>query len=134
MVPLYTVVWMIAWRYVGGSNIVWMIVWRYVGGSIIVWVNARRYVDGSSMWAEETEYDRLVVCAVMSGRQVREYKLFVGRVTSQRHASVYQERICSDSCTCYHKKTYLTQSRYTDPKRQAPGRVATGLPISKSLV
>ena len=62
------------------------------------------------------------------------YYLFVGCLTSQQHASVSQGRICSDSFTCCHTEIdaadptfYLTQSQYT-------GRVATGVPISKSLV
>ena len=42
-------------------------------------------------------------------------------LTSQEHASVSQERICSDNFTCCHTETevadqrfYLSQSRYTD--------------------
>ena len=72
--------------------------------------------------------------------------LFVGWLTSQQHVSVSQGRICSDNFTCCHTETevadqtfHLTQSQYTDtgptsPSTQVPGRVATGLPIFKSLV
>ena len=74
----------------------------------------------------------------------------VGCLTSQQHASVSQGRICSDNFTCCHTETevadqtfYLTQSQYTDagptspsadPITQVPGRLATGVPIFKSLV
>ena len=75
----------------------------------------------------------------------------VGCLTSQQHASVSQGRICLDNSTCCHTEIevadqtfHLTQSQYTDtgptspsttdPKRQAPGRVATGVPVFKSLV
>ena len=47
--------------------------------------------------------------------------LLVGFLTSQHHASVSQERICSDNFTCCHTEiegadqTFnLTQSQYTD--------------------
>ena len=69
---------------------------------------------------------------------------------SQQHASVSKGRICSDNCTCCHTEIgvadltfYLTQSQYTvtgptspstDCITQAYGRVATGVPIFKSLV
>ena len=77
--------------------------------------------------------------------------LLVACLTSQEHASVSQARICSDNCTCCHTEIevadqifYLTQSQsILTPggpvsaltlQRQAPGRVATGVPILKSLV
>ena len=47
--------------------------------------------------------------------------LFAGCLTSQQHASVSQERICSDNFTCCHTERevadqtfHLTQSHYTD--------------------
>ena len=66
-------------------------------------------------------------------------------LTSQQHASVSQGRICSENFTCCHTEIgvadptfYLTQSQYTDTGptlySQAPDRVATGVPIFKSLV
>ena len=67
-------------------------------------------------------------------------------LTSQQQASVSQGRICSDNFTCCHTEIevadqtfYLTQSPgrpvpVLTLKRQAPGRVATGVPIVKSLV
>ena len=76
--------------------------------------------------------------------------LLVGCLTAQQHASVSQARICSDNFTCCHTEVeaadqtfYLTQSQYTntrltspsaDPITPAPCRVATGVPIFKSLV
>ena len=73
--------------------------------------------------------------------------LLVGCLTSQQHASVSQGWICADNFTCCHTEIevadptfYLTQSQYTDTRLtspsadQAPGRVATGVPIVKSLV
>ena len=72
----------------------------------------------------------------------------VGCLTSQQQASVSQGRICSDNFTCCHTEIevadqtfYLTQSQYTDTRPTSPsadpimpGRVATGVPIFKSLV
>ena len=53
--------------------------------------------------------------------------LFVGCLTSQRHASVSQGRICSDNVTCCHTETevadqtfYLTQSQCTDTGPTSP--------------
>ena len=53
--------------------------------------------------------------------------LFVGRLTSQQHASVSQGRICADNFTCCHTETevadstfYLTQSQYTDTRPTSP--------------
>ena len=70
--------------------------------------------------------------------------------TSQQHASVSQGRICTDNCTCCHTEIevadqtfHLTQSQYTDTGPTSPStdpitpgacRVATGVPIFKSLV
>ena len=75
--------------------------------------------------------------------------LLVGCLTSQQQASVCQGRICSDNCTCCHTEIeladqtfYLTHSILTPGQpvpvltleRQAPGRVATGVLMFKSLV
>ena len=53
--------------------------------------------------------------------------LFVGCLTSQRHASVSQGRICSDKFTCCHTEIevadqiyHLTQSQYTDTGPTSP--------------
>ena len=53
--------------------------------------------------------------------------LLVGCLTSQQHASVSQERICSDNCMCCHTEIevadptfYLTQSQYTDTGPTSP--------------
>ena len=53
--------------------------------------------------------------------------LFVGCLTSQQHASVSQEQICSENCTCYHTEIkvvdqtfHLTQSQYTDTRPTRP--------------
>ena len=53
--------------------------------------------------------------------------LFVDCLASQQHASVSQERICSDNFTCCHTETavadqtfYLTQSQYTDTGPTSP--------------
>ena len=90
--------------------------------------------------------------ALLSGNCLKEKNclLLVGCLTSQQQASVSQGRICSDNFTCCHTEIevadqtfYLTQSQYTDtgptspsadPITPAPGRVATGMPIFKSLV
>ena len=74
----------------------------------------------------------------------------VGCLMSQQYAIISQGRICTDNFMCCHTEIevadptfYLTQSQYTDtgrpvsaltPKYQAPDRVATGVPIFKSLV
>ena len=54
-------------------------------------------------------------------------RLFVGCLTFQQHASVSQERICSDNFTFCHTETevadptfYLTQSQYTDTGPTSP--------------
>ena len=76
------------------------------------------------------------------------HRLFVGCLTSQQHASVPLGWICSDNGTCCHTEIevadqtfYLTQSQYADTRPTspnsdpiAPGRIATGAPILKSLV
>ena len=74
---------------------------------------------------------------------------FVGCLTSKQHASVSQGQICSDNFTCWHTEIevadqtfHLTKSPLTLGQpvpaltllRQAPGRVATGVLIFKSLV
>ena len=53
--------------------------------------------------------------------------LFVGCLTSQQHACVSQEQICSDNFTCCHTETgvanqtfYLTQSQNTDTGSTSP--------------
>ena len=63
---------------------------------------------------------------------------------SQQHVSVSQGRICSDKITCRHTEIevadqiYLTQLQHTDTGPTSPnadpGRVATEVPICKSLV
>ena len=84
----------------------------------------------------------------ITGRLRRYVCLLVGCLTSQQHASVSQGRICSDNFMCCHTEIqvadptfYLTQSQYTDTgpispsaDPMTPGRVATGVPILKSLV
>ena len=75
--------------------------------------------------------------------------MLVGCLTSPHHASVSQGWICSDNCVYYHAEMevadqsfYLTLSIKTlvQPvpaltlKWQVPGMVATGVPMSKSLV
>ena len=71
--------------------------------------------------------------------------LVVHCLTSQQQASVSHGRICSDNFKCCHTETevadptfHLTQSQYTDteptspsadPITQAPGGVATGVPM-----
>ena len=49
-------------------------------------------------------------------------RLFVGYFTSKQHASVSQEQICSDNCTCYHTKieVAVTQSQYSDTRPAKP--------------
>ena len=76
-------------------------------------------------------------------------RMFVGWLlvclTSQQQASVSQGRISSDKFTCCHTEMevadqpfYLTQSQYTDTRPTSPSadpdRVATGVPICKSLI
>ena len=53
--------------------------------------------------------------------------LFVGCLASQQHASVSQERFCTDNFTCCHTEIqvadqtfYLTQSQYTDTGPTSP--------------
>ena len=61
--------------------------------------------------------------------------LFVGCLTSQQHANVYQGRICSDNFTCCHTEieaadptSHLTQSQYTDtgPTSPSPDPITPG--------
>ena len=77
--------------------------------------------------------------------------LLVSCLMSKQHASVSQGQICSENCTCCHTKRdnadqirYRVQSQYTDSSGQTipstdsvtsgmSGRVATGVPIFKSL-
>ena len=74
---------------------------------------------------------------------------FFGRLTSQQHASVSQGRICTDNFTCCHTELQIIKPS-TSPSHsilkpgrpvtaltlqcQAPDRVATGVPVLKSLV
>ena len=76
--------------------------------------------------------------------------LLVGCLTSQQHATVSLERICSDNFTCCHTEIEVADPTSISPShsiltpgrpvpvltlsRQAPGRVATGVPMFKSLV
>ena len=64
-----------------------------------------------------------------------ELCLFVACLASQQQASVPQERICSDKCTCCHTETeaadpsfHLTQSQYTDtgPTSPSPDPITPG--------
>ena len=89
-------------------------------------------------------------CKVLAGEQRSTSLWFVGCLTSQQHASVSWGRICSDSCTCCHTETEVADQTFILPSHsiltsgqpvpaltlyhQAPGRVATGVPILKSLV
>ena len=82
--------------------------------------------------------------------QASRMLLFVGCLASQQCACVSHGQICTDKCTCCHTETeatdqtfFLTQSQYTDTGLTSPsaapitsgaGRVATGVPILKSLV
>ena len=88
----------------------------------------------------ETNERKSVLCFRLCRHMERAYCWFAA-LTFQQHASVSQGRICSDNCTCCHTeklqiKLALTQSQYTDTgavpaltlERQAPGRVATGVP------
>ena len=79
---------------------------------------------------------------------IYRFVLLVGCLTSQQQASVSQGRICSDKSMCCHTEIeladqtfYLTQSQYADTRPTSPsadpvtpGKVATGVPIFKSLV
>ena len=74
--------------------------------------------------------------------------LFVGCLSSQQHAGVSQGPTYSDNFTCFHTEIevanqtfYFTQEHYTETGPTSPsidpltpGRVATGVPIFKSLV
>ena len=63
-----------------------------------------------------------------SGPQsIQQDQLLVGCLTSQQHASVSQEQICSDNFTCCHTEIevadqtfHLTQSQYTDTGLTSP--------------
>ena len=53
--------------------------------------------------------------------------MFVGCLTSQQHASVFQGRICTDNFTCCHTEIevadqtlYFTQSQHTDTGPTSP--------------
>ena len=101
---------------------------------------------GRAVWSEERERG-----GGGGGGRGKGKMLLVGCLASQQHASVSHGRICSDKFTCCHTEIevadqtfHLTQSQYTDTgptspstdpiTHQAPGRVATGVPIFKSLV
>ena len=72
----------------------------------------------------------------------------VGCLTSQQHASISQGRICTANFTCCHTEmqiqlsispshSILTPGQPVPAltlQRQAPGRVASGVPMFKSLV
>ena len=72
--------------------------------------------------------------------------LMVAYLTSKQQASVSQGRICSDMCKCCHTeiKLYISPSHSIltpgQPipalilERQAPGRVAKGVPVCESLL
>ena len=70
-------------------------------------------------------------CIRGSDPELSQRSLFVGwlvgGLTSQRQASVSQERICTDNFTCCHTEIevadqtlYLTQSQYTDTGQTSP--------------
>ena len=53
----------------------------------------------------------------------KQKEMFLGCLTSQQHASVSQERICSDKFTCCHSADQtlrVTQSQYTDTGPTSP--------------
>ena len=93
--------------------------------------------------------DHMEMFADSLSRYVQISSWLAGCLMSQPHASVSQGRICTDNFMCCHTEMevadltfYLTQSQYTDTgptspstdlQCQAPGRVATGVPIFKSL-
>ena len=65
--------------------------------------------------------------AAQKGKTTRTIVLFVGCLTSQQHASVFQGRICTDNFTCCHTEIeaadqtfHLTQSQYTDTGPTSP--------------
>ena len=84
----------------------------------------------------------------MSDEVIPRCGLLVGCLASQQHASVSQGRICTENFKCCHTEIeaavqtfYLNQSQHTDTTPTSPsadpitpGRVATGVPIFKSLV
>ena len=66
-------------------------------------------------------------CTVRAGWANRRHQLYVGRLTSQQHASVSHGRIGEDNFTCCHTEIkvadttlYLTQSQYTDTGQTGP--------------
>ena len=81
------------------------------------------------MWLDFTgrrEASRL--SCLLSRQEVSRCWLLVACLMSQRHASVSQKRICSDSCTCCHTEAeaadqtfFHTQSLYTDTGPSGPG-------------
>ena len=71
--------------------------------------------------------DRRQWKALMDKAKVKGKVLLVACFTSQQHASVSQEWICSDNCTCCNtlkevvdRTFYLTQSQYTDTGPTSP--------------
>ena len=98
-------------------------------------------------WSPARAADAKPACEESSARAADT----VGCLLNQQQTSVSQGRICSDNFTCCHTEIeaadrtfYLTQSQYTDTGptspsadpiyRHAPGWVATGVPMFKSLV
>ena len=80
----------------------------------------------------ESQLSRSSKC---SQRSLGLLLLFVSCITSRKHASVHKGRIWSDNRTCCHSTPTQGQPVPTlNLKRQASGRVATGVPVSKSLV
>ena len=85
-------------------------------------------------------------CVIMVGTQLLPFCLLVACLTSQQHAHVPQGWISSDNCTGCHTEIQIKLSispRHSilgQPvpaltlQHQAPGRVTTGVPVSKSLV
>ena len=87
---------------------------------------------------------------LLNNFETKNLQLLFVSCLSQQHAGVSQGRIfsnifpyCPIEIQISDPTLYLTQSQYTDtwltspradPKRQAPGTVATGVPNFKSLV
>ena len=79
----------------------------------------RRDCQGSRQEEGHSKY--MVLYARSVSTNTSGVCLLVACLTSQQHASIFQERICSDKCTCCHTEVevadqifYLTQSRYAD--------------------
>ena len=75
-----------------------------------------------TVYVSEFQVDGALYSAVFFGEiDFRKLFIFVLCLTSQQHANVSQEGICSDNFICCHTEAetvdqtfYLTQSQYTD--------------------